>query len=231
MRRPRRWYVVKLETSDEQWVIRVLEGEAASFEPLMRRHNQRLFRAARAVLGSDAEAEDVVQEAYIRAYSVLGRYQPGNFGGWMLSIVVNEARTRRRTASRRETLLRERTGAQGAPIVPSPSPTSNPETLASDLQLRRLIESAIDTLPEDQRIVLVLRELEQLSTRETAEAVGVTEVAVRSRLHRGKAALREVLSARVGRELAEAFSFAGSRCDRIVAAVLDRLQRSAEFAH
>lgn len=222
---------MKLETTDDQRVARVLDGDPGSFEPLMRRHNQRLFRAARAVLGSDAEAEDVVQDAYVRAYSALQGYQPGNFGGWMLTIVVNEARTRRRTSLRRESLLRERTPSIG-PAAPTPSsPATDPENLASDLQLRRLIESAIDTLPEDQRIVLVLRELEQLSTRETAEAVGITEVSVRTRLHRGKAALREVLSDRIGRELAEAFSFAGSRCDRIVAAVLDRLQRSAGFAH
>lgn len=222
---------MKLETTDDQRVARVLDGDAGSFEPLMRRHNQRLFRAARAVLGSDAEAEDVVQDAYVRAYSALQGYRPGNFGGWMLTIVVNEARTRRRTSLRRESLLRDRTPVVG-PAAPTPSsPATDPENLASDLQLRRLIESAIDTLPEDQRIVLVLRELEQLSTRETAEAVGITEVSVRTRLHRGKAALREVLSDRIGRELAEAFSFAGSRCDRIVAAVLDRLQRSAGFAH
>lgn len=222
---------MNLETTDDQWVARVLKGEAASFEPLMRRHNQRLFRAARAVLGSDAEAEDVVQDAYIRAYSVLQGYRPGNFGGWMLTIVVNEARTRRRTSLRRETLLRSRGPLTGPAAAPSHSRATDPEGLASDLQLRRLIESAIDTLPEDQRIVLVLRELEQLSTRETADAVGITEVAVRTRLHRGKAALREVLSDRIGRELADAFSFAGSRCDRIVAAVLDRLQRSHWFTH
>lgn len=222
---------MKLETTDDQWVARVLEGDAGSFEPLMRRHNQRLFRAARAVLGNDAEAEDVVQDAYVRAYSVLQGYRPGNFGGWMLTIVVNEARTRRRTSLRREGLLRERSPAAGPAASSPPGPATDPENLVADRQLRHLIECAIDTLPEDQRIVLVLRELEQLSTRETAEAVGITDVAVRTRLHRGKAALREVLSTRIGEELAEAFSFAGSRCDRIVAAVHDRLQRCDGFAH
>ncbi len=217
------------ESIDEECVARVRAGDLASFERLMRRHNQRLFRAARAVLGADAEAEDVVQDAYVRAYTALDTYRPGNFGGWVLTIVLNEARSRKRKALRRQTLLRERD-----PLVdasPAEPQQSDPEGELAGRQLRRVVEQAIDTLPEDQRLVFVLRELEQLSTRETAALTGSTDTAVRSRLHRGKAALRVVLSERIGRELADAFSFAGARCDRIVAGVQARLQRLRSLTH
>ncbi len=214
---------------DDQWVVRVQQGDLAAFEQLMRRHNQRLFRAARAVLGNDAEAEDVVQDAYVRAYSALESYRPGGFGAWVLTIVLNEARTRRRKLARREALLRER---EPLGILEDAGPRpSDPEGLLAGQELRRVLERAIDQLPADQRLVFVLRELEQLSTRETATVVGSSEVAVRTRLHRGKASLREMLSAQIGRDLAEAFSFAGARCDRIVAAVLERLQRRPDLAH
>lgn len=218
-----------MQSIDDECVVRVLGGDMASFEHLMRRHNQRLFRAARAVVGDDAEAEDVVQDAYTRAYLALDRYRPGSFGGWVLTIVLNEARTRRRRLARREALLREREPLQAT--EPNVEGFDGPEGAVASQQLRQVLERAIDALPEEHRIVFVLRELEQLSTRETAEQVECSEAAVRTRLHRGKAALRELLSEQIGRGLADAFSFAGARCDRIVSNVLAKLKRHAVIAH
>lgn len=211
--------------SDEAVVEEVLDGESARFEVLMRRHNQRLFRTARAILKDDAEAEDAVQQSYLTAYAKLGQFQGrARFSTWLTRIAVNESLRRRRKRGRLDDLE----------LAPEPhenaltAPPRSPEQLAGDGELRALLEEAIDALPQSYRVVFVMRELEELDTRETAACLELSEEAVRVRLHRARRTLREWLYERADALVGEAFSFAGERCDRIVAFVLDRIdQRSA----
>lgn len=208
--------------SDEAIVQRILAGESALFERIMRRHNQRLFRAARAILNDDAEAEDVMQEAYMRAFAHLGQFRgDAQLGTWLTKIAVHEAlgRVRKR---RRLAPLPPDDGVEALPMVDRPTPT-NPEREADKAELRRLLERAIDDLPEAYRTVFVLREVEGLSTAMTADCLGVSEEVVKTRLFRARLRLRDELYARAGAVASEAFAFAGDRCDRVVAAVLSRL--------
>lgn len=204
--------------SDETVVEEVRQGDAARFEVLMRRHNQRLFRTARAILRDDAEAEDAVQQAYVSAYTNLGQFRgDARFSTWLTRIAVHESLRRLRKHGRMaglELVEAANDGLLGAP------PTQSPEDGAAGGELRALLEEAIDHLPESYRIVFVMRDVEELSTRETAECLELTEEAVRVRLHRARRALREWLYERTDTLTAEAFHFAGARCDRIVAAVL-----------
>ena len=207
--------------SDDEVVARVCRGEVRLFEVLMRRHNQRLFRAARAILGDDAEAEDVMQDAYVRAYSHLRQFEGrAAFATWLARIAVNEALARRRRRTRFVGLDGE------AALVAGPGRT--PEEGAADRELAALLEGAIDALPASYRVVFVLRELEGLDTRETAESLGIPEATVKTRLHRARTLLRERLQVEVRSEAAgAAFAFAGARCDRMVAAVLGRIASAA----
>lgn len=209
--------------TDEEVVEEVVGGEAARFEVLMRRHNQRLFRAARAILKDDAEAEDAVQQAYLTAYAKLSQFEGrSRFSTWLTRIAVNESLRRRKKQGRLGDLE----------LAPEPrenplghTPRS-PEQLAGDGELRALLERAIDALPESYRVVFVMRELEELDTRETAECLELSEEAVRVRLHRARKALREWLYEQADTLAQEAFAFAGERCDRIVRYVLTRLDQS-----
>jgi RNA polymerase sigma-70 factor, ECF subfamily len=216
--------VTQLHASeDDELVTRTRNGDLHAFATLMRRHNQRLYRAARAIVGTDEEAEDVLQEGYLRAFTALPRYRPGSFAGWMLAIVVNEARGRlRRRLTGDRVLEREGTSVEPPPGV---------DAVYASHHLRGVIEDALDRLSPQHRIVFVLRELEQMSTRETAVSLDLSETAVKTRLSRAKASLRVLLSDRIAEELADAYGFAGARCDRIVAGVLERLQRSHGLAH
>ena len=207
--------------SDERVVGEVLGGRIERFEVLMRRHNQRLFRAARAILRDDAEAEDAVQQAYISAHANLHQFAgQSRFSSWLTRIAVNEALRRRRKRTRLADLeaLPELSEDEGMG-----APPRSPEQLASNAELRRLLERAIDHLPESYRVVVVLRDVEELSTRETAAALDLTEEAVRVRLHRARKALRDWLYERADTVGLDVFSFAGERCDRIVAVVLRRI--------
>lgn len=193
----------------------------ADFELLMRRHNQTLFRTARAILRHDGEAEDVVQESYLRAYTQLEQLQDDcNFGAWTSRIVVNLALSRRRTGERRgeSTLV----GADN--VVALPSRRKDPEEQAVVSELRELLEAAIDELPDGTREVLVLRDVEGLSTNEVADRLGIGESAAKVRLHRGRQAMRTHLEREMGGAIHEVFAFAGDRCDRIVRGVLARLE-------
>jgi RNA polymerase sigma-70 factor (ECF subfamily) len=181
----------------------------------MRRHNARLFRIARAILREDAEAEDVLQEAYVRAYEHLGRLEdPEAVAGWLSRIVVNEAKAR----LRHRRAVRELGSAQEVRVV-----AFDPEQETLSRQLRDVLAGAIDALPLGYRTVFVLREIEGLDTREVSAALGIREEAVKTRLHRARAALREELYARIGAAALPPFRFDGDRCDRLVAAVLRRI--------
>lgn len=208
--------------SDGVLVGRVLAGETALFERIMRRHNQRVFRAARAILRDDAEAEDVMQETYTRAFAHLGQFRgEAQLGTWLVRIAVHEAfaRVRRR---RRLAPLPPADDMEALPMPDRAVPV-DPEREANNAELRRLLERAIDDLPETYRTVFVLREVEGLSTATTAECLGVSEEVVKTRLLRARARLRDGLYERAGAVASGAFTFGAERCDRVVAAVLSRL--------
>ena len=203
--------------SDETVIREVVEGDAARFEVLMRRHNQRLFRAARAILKDDAEAEDAVQQAYLQAFRKLDQFRgTARFSTWLTRIAVHEALRRRQKQGRLSDLELVDDLEQDS----TRPPPRTPEQHAADGELRGILERAIDGLPESYRVVFVMRDVEELTTRETADCLALSEEAVRVRLHRARKSLREALYEKVDRTAGDAFSFAGDRCDRIVAFVL-----------
>lgn len=206
--------------SDEEIVARVCGGELALFELLMRRHNQKVFRAARAILRRDDEAEDVMQDAYVRAYAHLYTFK-GNasFATWLTRIAVHEALARTRRERRFISLEPRLEGSASMPSDRHPSP----EQQASDAELRGLLNSAIDALPDEFRLAFVLRTVEHLSGAETAELLGIPEQTVKTRLFRARERLRRELLTAIEANVAETYSFHLSRCDRVVAAVLARL--------
>jgi RNA polymerase sigma-70 factor, ECF subfamily len=189
---------------------------------LMRRHNERLYRAARAILRDDREAEDVMQQAYVNAYTHLRQFDGrAKFATWLTRIAVHEALARARRAGRYQQLDDEDFG-QVEPFMGSAQPV-NPERQAFGRELRGLLEASVDTLPDGNREVFVLREVEGLSTAETAASLGVSEDVVKTRLSRARAALRRELFDRAGLAAHNAFTFERPRCDRIVAAVFQRI--------
>ena len=206
--------------SDEEVVARVVQGQTALFEILMRRHNERIYRAARAILRDDREAEDVMQQAYVNAYVHLRQFDGrAQFSTWLTRIAVNEAIARARRLGRYEPLDTETTTPGLMPV----SSIADPERQAYAREMGTLMESAIDRLPDGNREVFVLREVEGMSTSETAQALGVSDDVVKTRLSRAKAALRRELVDRARMAAPQAFAFHESRCDRIVAAVFQRL--------
>jgi RNA polymerase sigma-70 factor (ECF subfamily) len=209
------------DQSDEEVVRQVLDGNTALYELLMRRHNERRYRAARAITGDDREAEDVMQQAYVNAFANLGQFSgQARFATWLTRIAVNEsiARVRRR---RKYEPFDGDLSESGA--FTSPHSDYDPERRALSAELRKLLEWAIDHLADGAREVFVLREVEGLSTLETALSLGVSEDVVKTRLSRARAALRTVLIERTGASAHDAFRFYRPSCDRVVSAVLSRL--------
>ena len=208
---------------DGEVVERVLAGEVGLYEILMRRYNQRLYRVARAILGSDAEAEDVMQDAYVRAYAHLDQFAGrAKFATWLTKIAVHEALARARRARRFE-VVDSSMEPESDGMNSFASPARDPERQLFDQEMKALLEAAIDALPEEYRSVFVLREAEGMSTAETAEALGISEEAVKTRLHRARAMLQGELFERVGASTRSAFEFHLSRCDRVVAEVFKRI--------
>lgn len=220
--------------SDEDVVQRVLAGESALFEVVMRRYNQRLYRVARAILRNDGEAEDVMQAAYVDAYSHLGQFEGrAKFSTWLTKIAVYEAlaRVRRRARESSGTRRWNEEGEEGDPMSGIQSEGPNPEQQASQGELRTLLESAIECLPAPYRSVVMLRDIEGMSTAETAECLSLREDAVKTRLHRARTLLRKELYERAGVTAPIAFSFHLTRCDRVVSAVFARLNLGSLQAH
>ncbi len=209
--------------TDEDVVARVLNGDKALFEVLMRRYNQRLYRVARAILRDDAEAEDVMQDAYVRAYQHLGQFAGrAKFATWLTRIAVHEALARAHRRTRYEAL--DSLGRPNGDTMKLASSAPSPEQQALSAQTNSILEAAILALPESYRTVLMMRDVEELNTAETAEALDLTEENVKVRLHRARALLRRELYARAGASRAAAFSFMATRCDRVVHAVFQRLE-------
>jgi len=194
----------------------VRAGERSLFEIIMRRYNQRIYRAVRAITGNDGEAEDVMQDAYVRAYAHLDQFAGrASFATWLTRIAVHEALARRRHGKRFVDL---------DDVMPTLAfPGRGPEQRATDRELGATLQEAIDELPPSFRTVFVLREAEGLSTAETAESLGIPPETVKTRLHRARSLLRHRLWARAGRLSGGVFEFGAGRCDRVVAAVLARI--------
>ena len=202
-------------------VRRICAGETACFELLMRRHNERIYRTVRAVLGDDADVEDVMQQAYVSAYQHLGGFEGrARFSTWMTRIAINEAYARLRKRGRTEAAPWENEAAMAEePEAGGPSP----EQIAARIEIQALLEQAVDTLSVPNRTVFVLRSVEGLSTAETAACLQISEEAVKTRLHRANEALRLWLAAQVGDAVQDAFRFYRPRCDAVVHHVMTRL--------
>jgi RNA polymerase sigma-70 factor (ECF subfamily) len=211
--------------SDEEIVRRVVAGETALFEVLMRRHNPRVYRAIRAILRDEAEAEDAMQQAYLHAYAGLRAFEGASaFSTWLVRIAMNEALGRVRKSARLlhvEDLPEE---AEGDHVT---TPRENPEERAEAREAVRILERTIDRLPLPYRTVIMLRDVQQLTTEEAAEALGISGDAVKVRLHRARLVLRERVAETLGRGAAEAFPFLAPRCDRVVAGVMAAIAAGA----
>ncbi|MDY0066532.1 MAG: RNA polymerase sigma factor [Steroidobacteraceae bacterium] len=210
---------------EAELTARAAAGDDYAFEVIMRRHNRLLFRTARGVIKDDAEAEDVVQDAYLRAWRALGSYRnESRLATWLVRITVNEALGRLRRKSAQVIPLETAMAHDESEIQSLLADESDrgPEQSAIRSQVRKLMESRIDHLPEAFRIVFILRAIEEMSVEEVAQALEIPEATVRTRFFRARSLLRESLAQEMDAALSDAFAFAGERCDRIVARVLAR---------
>jgi RNA polymerase sigma-70 factor, ECF subfamily len=208
--------------TDAEVVARVRGGETELFEVLMRRHNQRVYRVARAVVKDETDAEDVMQQAYIKAFLHLDQFEErSQFSTWLTRIAIREALARRRKWTPD---VVEPVG-EGNPMDRLTAENPDPERQAYGRELGRLLEEAVDALPETYRTVFMLRDVEGLSTSETAEGLELGEEAVKTRLHRARAMMRRAILARLGEATAEAFQFHAVRCDRVVAVVMTEIRQ------
>src|SRR5512134_2724196 len=203
--------------ADTELVERIRAGDTAAMEALMRRHNRILYRTARAILKDDAEAEEAVQDAYLKAFGALEGFRAeSKLSTCLVRIAANEALMRRRRRAR---------GAEVIPLNGMEEPMDHaegPEQAAGRGELRRVLEARIDRLPDDYRAVFVLRALEEMSVEDTAAALDIPAATVRTRHFRARSLLRESLAREIDLTLEDAFGFDGERCDRMVANVLKR---------
>lgn len=207
--------------SDEEIVKKVIDGDTALFEVLMRRYNQRLFRVARSIVKNDLEAEDIIQDAYVRAYEHLGQFEGrARFSTWLTKIALYEAYGRVRRIDQQKVDSISVLAGQGLDVK---SKGRDPEQQIYDGELKMLLEKAVDSLSDEYRAVFVLREVEGLSTAETAECLDISEENVKIRLHRARAVLQRELGSLAGAKVNTAFQFLGARCDRLVVRVLERI--------
>jgi len=224
-------------STDAELAGQLRQGDAAAFRILMQRHNQRLFRMARSVLRDSADAEDAVQDAYVLAFTRIDQFrEAASLVTWLSRIVLNEAF--RRLRHRKDmTALDGNDDSFGkariAQVIPFPDVqgSSTPEEDAARAEIRRVLERAIDNLPDMFRIVFVLREIEQMSVEETAACLAIPMDTVKTRLHRARRLLGRSLRQQLSPNLTGVFPFAGERCSRIVTRVLERLglpEHSAE---
>jgi RNA polymerase sigma-70 factor (ECF subfamily) len=201
---------------DAELAERCLARDEDAIRELTRRYNQRLYRVARGILRSDLEAEDVVQDTYIRALAGLERFRGQSaLGTWLVRIAINEALGR---------LRRKKPEALDAPPA---APVVDPETLMATAESRVMLERAIDDLPDAFRSVFVARMVEGLSIEETADLFGLRPETVKTRVHRARVRLRANLETQLGPAVRESFAFDGARCDRLTDAVILRLRQQA----
>jgi RNA polymerase sigma-70 factor (ECF subfamily) len=229
-------HTTSVKTADKGWsdaeiARRIAAGDHSAFELMMRRHNRPLYRTARSILKDDAEAEDVLQEAYLLAYRGIGKFRgESSLATWLTRIVVNEAIARSRKSNRRAEIIRldgdNASSNDTLDATMDESTSEQPEPAALRAEMRHLLEKKIDSLPDAFRTVFVLRALEEMTVDETAACLGIPEATVRTRFFRARSLLREALSREIDFAFEDAFAFDGARCDRIVAGVLARLADS-----
>ena len=218
-----------LEADDAALAARVASGDTAAFERLMRLHNRRLYRLARATLGNEADAEEALQDAYLNAFRAIGRFRgESSLATWLSRVVLHECLERLRRQWRRSSIVQlvssdadERVEHE---FMSQPSPGATPHDHAERSEIRALLERRLDQLPEAFRTVFVLRGVEEMDVSEVAGCLGIPDATVRSRFFRARSMLRELLAQDFDVAERDVFSFGGRHCDRIVAAVLERLQ-------
>lgn len=219
-----------LATLDDRELARLAQrGEPGAFRAIMLRNNRRLYRVARSVVRDESEAEDVLQEGYVRAFAAMCEFRnDASLSTWLTRIILNEALGRVR--SRRPTVgfdsLDASGGSAGGKVVPFPFTGGDidPERAAARHEIGGLLERSIDELPEPFRIVFMMRAVEEMSVEETAHALGLQPETVRTRLHRARRMLRDALASKLASALTGAFPFGGQRCARVADAVLGRLR-------
>ena len=219
------------DLDDATLARRVRERDAGAFELLMRRHNRRLYRVARAMLRDAAEAEDALQDAYLAAYQGIDAWRgEASLATWLSRVLVNQCLARLRRQARRDNIVPMVALADAHEEEAQAMPTSASDTPDHALvraELRAVLERKLDALPEAFRTVFVLRCVEELSAEETAQVLGIPPATVRTRLFRARALLREALAQEIDLAERDVFSFGGEHCDRVVAAVLARLRAGA----
>jgi RNA polymerase sigma-70 factor (ECF subfamily) len=226
---PRSALTSAVSVSDAELVPRIARADHAAFETLMRRHNGKLFRVARAILKEDGEAEDALQDAYLEAYRHIGDFRgDAQVGTWLTRIVVNQALMRLRKRKRDHVVVPfgdpndEGHGNAEADVPDEKGESPTSATLRAEI--RHIIERRIDELPDAFRTVFVMRDVEDMTVHETAECLSIPAATVRTRLFRARALLREALARDIDAGTVDVFGFAGERCDRIVAGVLAQIQ-------
>jgi RNA polymerase sigma-70 factor (ECF subfamily) len=213
-------------STDADLVQRARDREEAAIRALMQANNRRLFRLARGILRNDAEAEDVVQETWVRAFTHLDGFRgDSSLATWLSRIAINEALGRLRRARPNVEWTSLPPGTLEAQIIqfPNSTATEDPEKSMAQREIRRVVEHAIDELPEAFRIVFITRVIEGMNVEETAELLDLKPETVKTRLHRARAMLKENVEKKIGPVVMEAFPFAGKRCERLTEAVLRRL--------
>lgn len=213
---------------DDAVVTRVRDGDSAQFEVIMRRYNSRLYRIARSIVGDDDEAEDVVQESYVRAWSKLEQFEGrSSFATWLTRIAVHEALARVRRRGREHAFgvgsVGDDEGAHMGSGDEVRDVAPGPQEVAASHELRRLLDTAVDELPDSYRLVFVLRDVEGLTGAEAAQALETTEGNVKVRLHRARGALRRIIEARTATALKDVYEFHAVRCDRVVKRAFERI--------
>jgi RNA polymerase sigma-70 factor, ECF subfamily len=215
--------------AEAELIDRIAHSDHAAFEAVMRRHNGKLFRVARAIVKDDSEAEDALQDAYLEAFRHIAEFRGGaQFATWLTRIVINQSLMRLRKQKRERVVVpfRERGSNDDTPVdadVADRSAESPPAAILR-AEIRRLVERRIDELPVAFRTVFVMRDVEDMTVQETADCLSIPPATVRTRLFRARALLREALARDMDPATIDVFGFAGERCDRIVAAVLERAQ-------
>jgi RNA polymerase sigma-70 factor, ECF subfamily len=214
--------------SDSELLERARQGDASAFGALIRRHDKHLYRIARSVLPDDHEAEDAVQETYLRAFSGLHRFRgAASLRTWLTRITLNEAVRRRR---RRRAMLdldalhaaqeRSRKALHSSSLIAG---DRDPERAVAHGQIRKLLERAIDDLPPTFRIVFVMRDVEEINTEDTANLLGINEETVKTRLYRARRMLRQSLGDELEAALKDVFPFERPRCDALVERLVGQL--------
>lgn len=221
-------------STDTELVSFALAGDDIAFAVIMRRHNRLLFRSVRSILKNDDDTQDAVQEAYLRAWRALASFRSdAKLSTWLVRIAVNEALGRLRSGGAQVVPLNAVTDTDAEPLEEQmqSNPDEQPEQSAMRTQVRQQIEARIDTLPDQFRTVFMLRGVEELTVEEVSAMLDIPEATVRSRYFRARGILREGLSRDIDMAVGDSFSFAGPRCDKIVAGVLAAIARERAVVH